>query len=1656
MKADRNVPKTGSFPFTGITNYYNARINTEKELFQSRFSKEVSFELGPRAILLRAGQVISMNYKPFGWTNKLLRIENLNFKANCNVSVKCREYDDSIYEITKQQALEVSQQSSAQYALKRPSKPTLSSVTNNKTGSMLLTWVNASDFIEGSDSTEIYCSSSNSLASAVLLDTVDNSTTYMYNAAAAETKYFWIRHTRFSRGSTGNKNYTVRGDYNATSGTQGVSLAISAGAQSVKLLPSSHVVDYTKVGTETSTIQFTTIPFNISGLHFYEFFVGGSAVGSSLSSGNRGTINGISNVAYNAFVLPQSSEPGPDDAPVQVTVKIRAGASDGTVITQDTVSIFAVQDGQSAITGFLTNESHTAAAASDGTGASLSGAGGTFKVFYGNTDITSNAKVTFSAASGTNITGSINAGSGVYTLSNFTNSATAGSVVFSTLVKGSLIGGADGGNDVTIARTYSIAKAKAGINGTGSSGSNSKTVNLTASDYSIVYDKDGATPNPSASTDILLTATAINFVDPYFKFTGDGITDESSFTNGAVGAAQDTFTFQVPANIFTAPKTIRVGVSEKDDGASPPNDTSSSEVAFDSVSVFAVKPGGDGDDGYTVICTNEAHTFPSSNAGAISSFSGSGTDIEVFSGGTQLTAKTSSGNPGSGQFKVTAAATGITAGALSIVDSDTGVAGSIIRVANHSSMANATTIASIIYTINIENTTSVTKKQTFTKSKQGIAGLNAKVVVVSPSSAIMFEEAILDADPSVDGAVVFTPQNIDVRAETANTTANGAWSVSSGAVLTNVVNTHTSPSCRVTAANMVNGATVTYTLASADGGSADSTTLNLLVVGGTAIVVSLDNESHVLPASASGAVSDYTGSGTTIKVFGGQFPLDFDGSGNTAGHFNVTVANIANITEGSISTGGSGTSRHAIIGNHSSAANGTDSYQMSYTITGKDAEGVAFSVVKKQSITKSKTGDEGGPGAPGTNSATVTLYKRDTSGSSAPAVIDNNTTYTFATGVLSGTLDGWTQAVPSGSAQFLWTCNAQAIGAQGATTDTVATGDWSTPVVTTDPQVARTMELTIFNPSTAASITKPTNTTSGTPFNFKTLVLSIGGGGSSGWTQSIPNVKPYFLSIVKIVEQSYEGAQNVTYTTAIRVGKFGDLDDEDFDFDIPDNGNKKIRYKFRNDFIERTLPDRYSNDSMSIDFDGVNPRLTKYGSTTSVGTTPAALKNATIAINASTGVITGITGDGISIRNDKTTKANVGLPNVEDASLSTIRAGVTKSNVGLANVANENRATILAGDFTGSFNSVSNANMRDGVAKARAGLDGSGRLTTSIIAGGTTISVADLKDAKLRAFAGFDSDGNVDRVVPINKGGLGIDFTGQGAGRLPRWNGSAFTVFNESTILNSNVSVPVVGDFNITGLAGYSAANYLNSQNSIPTATSGSTLPSESGLIPGSTFARSDGVLFVAVAADDWVEAANTTGNDNTVTRLREDSGSYRSGDITLQSGTNVTITEPSTGVFNFAATDTNTVTTNVAGTGISVSSGTGSSTIACTIDSPGEVGLGNLSSSGNSLSGAFTASGNITAFSDKRLKDNIQTLDGKKVLQMRGVSFTKDGEVGSGVIAQELEKIAPELVHIKDDEMGTKSVAYGNIVGYLIEALKEQQQQIDELKGRLDDDTSK
>jgi hypothetical protein len=97
---------------------------------------------------------------------------------------------------------------------------------------------------------------------------------------------------------------------------------------------------------------------------------------------------------------------------------------------------------------------------------------------------------------------------------------------------------------------------------------------------------------------------------------------------------------------------------------------------------------------------------------------------------------------------------------------------------------------------------------------------------------------------------------------------------------------------------------------------------------------------------------------------------------------------------------------------------------------------------------------------------------------------------------------------------------------------------------------------------------------------------------------------------------------------------------------------------------------------------------------------------------------------------------------------------------------------------------------------------------------------------------------------------------------------------------------------------------------------------------------------------------------------------------------------------------------------------------------------------------GNFVAAGNVTAYSDQRLKSDIQTISGalELVSRMRGVSFMKDGAKGVGVIAQEMKEVLPEVVRDEDEYM---SVAYGNIVGVLIEAVKELAVEVDALRAR-------
>ena len=103
------------------------------------------------------------------------------------------------------------------------------------------------------------------------------------------------------------------------------------------------------------------------------------------------------------------------------------------------------------------------------------------------------------------------------------------------------------------------------------------------------------------------------------------------------------------------------------------------------------------------------------------------------------------------------------------------------------------------------------------------------------------------------------------------------------------------------------------------------------------------------------------------------------------------------------------------------------------------------------------------------------------------------------------------------------------------------------------------------------------------------------------------------------------------------------------------------------------------------------------------------------------------------------------------------------------------------------------------------------------------------------------------------------------------------------------------------------------------------------------------------------------------------------------------------------------------------------------------------------SSGGTITATADVVAYSDRRVKENISTINDalNKVLSLRGVTYNRtdkeDKSEKIGVIAQEIQEILPQVVQEQED--GMLGVSYGNITAVLIEAVKEQQTQIEELK---------
>jgi hypothetical protein len=181
--------------------------------------------------------------------------------------------------------------------------------------------------------------------------------------------------------------------------------------------------------------------------------------------------------------------------------------------------------------------------------------------------------------------------------------------------------------------------------------------------------------------------------------------------------------------------------------------------------------------------------------------------------------------------------------------------------------------------------------------------------------------------------------------------------------------------------------------------------------------------------------------------------------------------------------------------------------------------------------------------------------------------------------------------------------------------------------------------------------------------------------------------------------------------------------------------------------------------------------------------------------------------------------------------------------------------------------------------------------------------------------------------------------------------------------------------------------------------------------------------------------------------------GTDTTGDYvaTMTAGTGITV-GTATGEGSTPVITNTGVTSAVAGTGVSVSAGTGAVTFS----------IGQAVATNSAVSFAsVSATGDIVAFSgsDRRLKNNIVNISDalNKVKQLNGVTWEWNEDANevtktapsTGLIAQEVQEVLPEVV--KEREDGYLGIDYSKMVGLLVEAIKEQQTQIAELKAEVE-----
>jgi hypothetical protein len=265
------------------------------------------------------------------------------------------------------------------------------------------------------------------------------------------------------------------------------------------------------------------------------------------------------------------------------------------------------------------------------------------------------------------------------------------------------------------------------------------------------------------------------------------------------------------------------------------------------------------------------------------------------------------------------------------------------------------------------------------------------------------------------------------------------------------------------------------------------------------------------------------------------------------------------------------------------------------------------------------------------------------------------------------------------------------------------------------------------------------------------------------------------------------------------------------------------------------------------------------------------------------------------------------------------------------------------------------------------------------------------------------------------------------------------TTANVKTALNANLGTLTIGDSNDTvTIPGDLTVTGTTTTNNVETVST------------------SNGIIFEGNVADEneLTLLAGTISADRTVT-LPDASGTVALTSDIPTNNNQLTNGEGYISSFDITTqTDSKYLRSNATDSASGVI--TFSNSTASTSKTTGAV----IVTGGVGVSGALNVGGDVVAYasSDERLKDNIELISNpiEKVQSLKGVTWDWNSNADElqqslpnvGVIAQDVEKVLPQLVTDRDN--GFKGVDYAKLTGLLIEAVKDQQKQIDELKSKL------